>query len=181
MLSKLNVSRRTELASRNLSTKGLKKELADRLIEAISGNAETASTADPAAQSSGDAPSTADEALKQTDNLPSELPAVPPATEDPTDADTLGKDATLTEEAASVPPVEVSAEPSEVVKPAVDSVDKTPGVVSDSREIHAPADQEDKQAYVNGSGEKRKREDELEKVNDDTAGAYALGRPTSSR
>lgn len=150
----------------------MKKELADRLIEAISSNADSKATAaDPAAQSSGDAPSTADEAVISTDNLPSELPAVPPAIEDPTNADVLGADATLSEAVQSNPPPDVSTQPSEVVKPAVDTVDKTPGVVSDSRENPALIAKLD-EPYTNGSGEKRKRDEELEKVNEDDAGMH---------
>lgn len=144
--------RQAELSSRELSTSGLKKQLVERLLEAIQGS-------DSTGQVAGDAPEIADGAEKETENLPSEMPAVPPATEDSV-ADHEGKETTLSEEKAA-DNVAVSSEPSEVVRPDVNSVDPTPGVVQETK---AP---EDTLSLAGETGEKRKREDDT--VADDIA------------
>lgn len=70
-----------------------------------------------------------------TDNLPGEMPAIPPVTEDSVD-DFTGAEGTIAEETATVG-VEKSNEPSEVVRPHPDHLDKTPGFVADSRDEEA--------------------------------------------
>jgi hypothetical protein len=80
------------------------------------------------------------------------MPAVPPANEDSV-ADLEGKEPTLSEEKATNG-VAVSGEPSEVVKPDVNSVDPTPGFVQETK---AP---EDTAGLAGETGEKRKREEE---------------------
>lgn len=63
------------------------------------------------------------------------MPAVPPVTEDSVD-DFTGGEGTVAQETATEG-VETSKEPSEVVKPPADHLDKTPGFVADSREEEA--------------------------------------------
>lgn len=125
--------RRNELAARDLPVKGLKKELVERLTEALqqqeNGQAEAAQ-ADPSGQAAGEAPEHTNGTEQATENLPAELPAVPPANETSAN-DYEGAEPTLSQSAAagngeSAP--ETSGEPSAVVKPAgIDSLDKTPG------------------------------------------------------
>lgn len=63
------------------------------------------------------------------------MPAVPPVTEDSVD-DFTGAEGTIAEETATVG-VEKANEPSEVVHPPADHLDKTPGFVADSRDEEA--------------------------------------------
>lgn len=156
-LALLPVRLQSELSSRELPTSGLKKQLVERLLEALEGSTPQngAGAADPTGQVAGDAPEIADGARKTTDNLPSEMPAVPPTAEDSV-ADHEGKEPTVREEQA-VNEAETSGEPSEVVRPDVNSIDQTPGVVSETK---APESTLDLATDANGTGEKRKREDE---------------------
>ena len=149
---------RSELASRNLPTKGLKKELSERLIENLEngGGGGGGGQLDPSAQVAGEAPEVADGTQHSTDNLPSEMPAVPPANEVSV-KDFEGTEPTLSETTAATnngnSNAETIEEMSEVVRPPPDSVDKIPGVVFDSKAIgDDPAAQD--------AGLKRKRDDE---------------------
>lgn len=110
------------------------------------------SQTDPAGQTSGEAPQLADEAQANTESLPSELPAVPPANEDSVQ-DLEGAEPKLSEEKASNG-VETAPGESEVIRPDVNSLDQTPGVVSSTAATETD---------TNGTadvGEKRKRDDE---------------------
>lgn len=91
---------------------------------------------DSTAQTSAEAPTAPSaEATAQvqagTDHLPSELPAVPPVTTDSV-ADYEGAEGSTKDETATAG-VQKIDEPSEVVKPVVDTMDKTPGFVADSK------------------------------------------------
>lgn len=158
---------RTELASRNLSTKGLKKELTDRLLESLA-------SSDATAQSSGDAPAIAEAAMQATDNLPSELPAVPPAVTVEAAADIAGTEPPLEESAAGTT-VDTSAEPSAVVRPSVNSIDQTPGVISSTpNAVHTdiPAD-----TPLSLDDRKRKREDQADPQTKPAMDSQSLAEP----
>jgi len=146
---------RTALKARDLSTNGLKAELAQRLTDAVTGSASTAAAGDdPSGQTSGEATEVANDAVNSTEDLPSELPATAPANGTDSVADAEGKEDTLESIAA---PVETSGTASEVVKPTdVNTVDPVPGVVQETK---AP-EQTMPLADEGEAGTKRKRDDD---------------------